>query len=50
VVVEEIAASRLDEAQHPYTRGLIACVPDMATDRTAALPVIAAADEESIPV
>lgn len=45
-VVEEIAASRLDEAQHPYTRGLIACVPDMATDRTAVLPVIAALDEE----
>jgi peptide/nickel transport system permease protein len=48
-VVEEIAADRLDEAEHPYTRGLIACVPDMATDRTAVLPVIAAADEESIP-
>jgi ABC-type dipeptide/oligopeptide/nickel transport system ATPase component len=45
-VVEEIAADRLDEAQHPYTRGLIACVPDMTTDRTAVLPVIAAADEE----
>ena len=49
LVVEEIAAHRLDEARHPYTRGLIACVPDMTTDRTAALPVIAAADEESIP-
>jgi peptide/nickel transport system permease protein len=49
-VVEEIAADRLDEAKHPYTRGLIACVPDMATDRTLALPVIAAADEEVIPV
>ncbi|MDY0914136.1 dipeptide/oligopeptide/nickel ABC transporter permease/ATP-binding protein [Rathayibacter festucae] len=45
-VVEEIAAARLDEAQHPYTRGLIACVPDMATDRSALLPVIAALDEE----
>ncbi|MCJ1704305.1 MULTISPECIES: dipeptide/oligopeptide/nickel ABC transporter permease/ATP-binding protein [unclassified Rathayibacter] len=45
-VVEEIAADRLDEARHPYTRGLIACVPDMATDRSAALPVIAAIDEE----
>lgn len=45
-VVEEIAADRLDEARHPYTRGLIACVPDMATDRSAPLPVIAAIDEE----
>ncbi|NQX16886.1 dipeptide/oligopeptide/nickel ABC transporter permease/ATP-binding protein [Rathayibacter sp. VKM Ac-2857] len=45
-VVEEIAAARLDEAQHPYTRGLIACVPDMATDRSTLLPVIAALDEE----
>ncbi|NRG40888.1 dipeptide/oligopeptide/nickel ABC transporter permease/ATP-binding protein [Rathayibacter sp. VKM Ac-2835] len=45
-VVEEIAAARLDEAQHPYTRGLIACVPDMATDRSAPLPVIAAIDEQ----
>ena len=45
-VVEEIAAARLDEARHPYTRGLIACVPDMATDRSALLPVIAAADED----
>ncbi|ROQ60283.1 ABC-type dipeptide/oligopeptide/nickel transport system ATPase component [Rathayibacter sp. PhB152] len=45
-VVEEIAADRLDEARHPYTRGLIACVPDMATDRSALLPVIAAIDEE----
>ncbi|MWV48951.1 ATP-binding cassette domain-containing protein [Rathayibacter sp. VKM Ac-2803] len=44
-VVEEIAASRLDEAQHPYTRGLIACVPDMTTDRGAALPVIAELQE-----
>ncbi|MCJ1701904.1 dipeptide/oligopeptide/nickel ABC transporter permease/ATP-binding protein [Rathayibacter festucae] len=45
-VVEEIAADHLDEARHPYTRGLIACVPDMATDRSALLPVIAAIDEE----
>lgn len=26
-VVEEIAASRLHEAQHPYTRGLMNCLP-----------------------
>jgi peptide/nickel transport system permease protein len=47
-VVEELAADSLDKAQHPYTRGLIECVPDMNTDRTTALPVIAAPDEEKI--
>ena len=26
-VVEEIEAARLDEAQHPYTRGLLNCLP-----------------------
>ncbi|WP_062012731.1 ABC transporter ATP-binding protein [Aureimonas sp. AU4] len=26
-IVEEIEASRLHEAQHPYTRGLLACLP-----------------------
>ncbi|PSL39189.1 ABC-type dipeptide/oligopeptide/nickel transport system ATPase component [Labedella gwakjiensis] len=41
-VVEELAADRLDQARHPYTRGLIACVPDMATDRSTPLPVIPA--------
>ena len=49
-VVEELAADRLSEAKHPYTRGLIECVPDMNTDRTAVLPVIAAPDEEKMPV
>ncbi|MFD0485121.1 dipeptide/oligopeptide/nickel ABC transporter permease/ATP-binding protein [Kineococcus sp. GCM10028916] len=47
LVVERLDADRLHEAQHPYTRGLIACVPDMATDRTRALPVLGVvADEE----
>lgn len=41
-IVEELRADRLHEARHPYTRGLIACVPDMATDRTQPLPVIPA--------
>jgi peptide/nickel transport system permease protein len=41
-VVEELAADRLEDARHPYTRGLIACVPDMATDRALPLPVIPA--------
>jgi peptide/nickel transport system ATP-binding protein len=26
-IVEELQASRLDEAQHPYTRGLLNCLP-----------------------
>jgi peptide/nickel transport system permease protein len=48
-VIEEIAADRLAEARHPYTRGLIACVPDMTTDRAAPLPVISADDQETVP-
>jgi peptide/nickel transport system ATP-binding protein len=28
-VMEELAASRLGEAQHPYTRGLMACTPSL---------------------
>lgn len=40
-IVEELLAERLREhAQHPYTKGLIACLPDMRTDRTQPLPVI----------
>jgi peptide/nickel transport system ATP-binding protein len=26
--VESLPADALDRAQHPYTRGLLACVPD----------------------
>jgi ABC-type dipeptide/oligopeptide/nickel transport system ATPase component/ABC-type dipeptide/oligopeptide/nickel transport system permease subunit len=40
-VVEQLAADRLlTDARHPYTRALIACVPDMSSDRTQPLPVI----------
>lgn len=40
-IVEELAAGRIrEDAQHPYTRGLIACLPDMRSDRSRALPVI----------
>ena len=40
-VVEEIAAARLrGGAAHPYTRALLAAVPDMATDRDAQLASI----------
>ena len=38
-VVESIAASELENAQHPYTRALLAAVPDMDR-RRAALPVL----------
>ncbi|MCP2635434.1 dipeptide/oligopeptide/nickel ABC transporter permease/ATP-binding protein [Microbacterium sp. HD4P20] len=40
-VVEELDARRIKEqATHPYTQGLIACLPDMSSDRTRPLPVI----------
>jgi len=38
-VMEEIAADRLDQAQHPYTRGLLGCLPRL-DDRHRALPVM----------
>ncbi len=40
LIVEELAADRLHEARHPYTRALIACVPHMATDRMRPLATI----------
>ncbi|MER7798351.1 dipeptide/oligopeptide/nickel ABC transporter permease/ATP-binding protein [Microbacterium sp. NPDC096154] len=40
-IVEEIASDRLaQDAQHPYTRALIAAVPDMSTDRDKPLATI----------
>ena len=38
-VVEECAASQLDQATHPYTQGLLAAVPQMVEDRQE-LPVL----------
>ncbi len=38
-VVEELPASRLSEAQHPYTRGLLNCLPQINSDRHP-LPVL----------
>jgi peptide/nickel transport system ATP-binding protein len=38
-VVETIAAADLDNAQHPYTRGLLAALPDM-DHRRPVLPVL----------
>jgi ABC-type dipeptide/oligopeptide/nickel transport system ATPase component/ABC-type dipeptide/oligopeptide/nickel transport system permease subunit len=40
-MVETLPADRIrEDAQHPYTRALIACLPDMTSDRTRPLPVI----------
>ncbi|MFB4351633.1 dipeptide/oligopeptide/nickel ABC transporter permease/ATP-binding protein [Microbacterium sp. LS_15] len=40
-MVETLAADRIrEDAQHPYTQALIACLPDMTSDRTQPLPVI----------
>ncbi|MCE7027188.1 ABC transporter ATP-binding protein [Jiella avicenniae] len=33
-IVEEIEASRLSEAKHPYTRGLLECLPEIGAPRT----------------
>ncbi len=38
-IVEELAASRLDEARHPYTRGLLNCLPKIGGGK-APLPVL----------
>jgi len=38
-VVEEVRASELERAQHPYTRGLMGCLPKLAGDRHP-LPVL----------
>ena len=32
-IVEEIEASRLSEAEHPYTRGLLECLPEVGGSR-----------------
>lgn len=48
-IVEELDAARIKEqATHPYTRGLIACLPDMVSDRTRPLPVIGDQSESEL--
>lgn len=43
VAVETLDAARIrEDATHPYTKALIACLPDMNSDRTRPLPVIPA--------
>ncbi|HEY0189048.1 MAG TPA: dipeptide/oligopeptide/nickel ABC transporter permease/ATP-binding protein [Cellulomonas sp.] len=48
-VVEELDPAHWEQARHPYTRGLIACVPDMTTDRSRPLPVVQP-EETEVPV
>jgi peptide/nickel transport system ATP-binding protein len=38
-VVEELQAANLDNAQHPYTRGLLNCLPKIGENRHP-LPVL----------
>ncbi|ROO89719.1 oligopeptide/dipeptide ABC transporter ATP-binding protein [Actinocorallia herbida] len=39
-VVEELGAEELREARHPYTRALVASIPDLSTDRSLPLATI----------
>lgn len=39
-IVEKVEASRLDQAVHPYTRGLVACVPTLETAKLDRLPTL----------
>ena len=39
-IVEDLPADRLARGRHPYTRALVATVPDMTVDLAAPLPVI----------
>ena len=49
-IVEELSASDLSSAQHPYTRALLAAVPHMGTDLDRPLATLAtvAAEEERV--
>jgi oligopeptide/dipeptide ABC transporter ATP-binding protein len=39
-IVEDLPSAELPRARHPYTRALLASVPNLATDRTQPLPTI----------
>jgi len=51
-VVEELPVTALDNARHPYTRALLAAVPDLDTDRGQPLAVIPGrpADPAHLPI
>jgi peptide/nickel transport system ATP-binding protein len=39
-IVEQLPSARLDDAQHPYTRGLLECVPTLASAGLDELPTL----------
>lgn len=39
-IVEEIPTNQLEHAQHPYTRGLLSCVPSLETAGVETLPLL----------
>lgn len=39
-IVEQIRADQLDEARHPYTRGLLSCVPTLESAERDRLPLL----------
>jgi len=49
-MVEDIAADRTAAAQHPYTRGLLACVPTLSDHSSDRLPTLAEMMREGEPV
>ncbi|MDX6743580.1 dipeptide/oligopeptide/nickel ABC transporter permease/ATP-binding protein [Actinocorallia sp. A-T 12471] len=46
-VVEEVPADRLRKARHPYTRALVASIPDLGTDRS--LPLASIPGAQPVP-
>ena len=49
-IIEELPSADLDQARHPYTRLLVAAVPNMTTDITQPLPTIPGRPPEPGPI
>ena len=49
-IVEQLPAAKLGEATHPYTRGLLECVPTLASASLAQLPTLESATTKGVPV
>ncbi len=47
-IVEQLPASKLGEATHPYTRGLLECVPTLASASLAQLPTLESASTKGL--